>query len=522
MGKTIDDYSDLVKEKHALNKTIAPVETDETDASRAYAVGEQLIFNGTLYDVIAPISQHDVITTTGSGANIAPAGPISARIKALANYQDVYGSKNIWNFNPNSDIRETADCLIAIDGNVYSFTSTGNYGGRSYVYPKLLTVGKKYHMQFKSKFTKADSIDGRIIVTPLDSWDVSGSYFRYVYTSSDADFVTKDYEFTATAEKLVFDVYVQFGTGSGNKFELKDLMIYDAEAILDDSYTPYAMTNQELTAENQNLTNDLEDEIKTRLELGAHQLMPLDLASIKARNTSGTWNGNSYTRDGVTYTVELDNYGNVIGFDVDGTGHGAPFVICPSTQITRLLNHPLIMSCNASPDLSFMAYQYNGTSNLSCNGDDVNVTFTSNNAQLQLYISSSSDKTFSHFKIYPLLRTEDDTSREFTPYAMTNKELTENVLGIVSNGNLKQISGTTPFADLKNMNIYQINSSESVSPFPGYGVAVLVIKNSSITGVQLAFCMTSSSDVSNGFMAYRVCYQGTYSNWTKISGTNVT
>lgn len=83
--KTINDYAELVKEKHALNKTIAPVETNETDASRAYAVGEQLIFNGTLYDVIVPISQHDVITTTGSGANIAPAGSICAKIQTLTN-----------------------------------------------------------------------------------------------------------------------------------------------------------------------------------------------------------------------------------------------------------------------------------------------------------------------------------------------------------------------------------------------------------------------------------------------------
>ena len=96
------------------------------------------------------------------------------------------------------------------------------------------------------------------------------------------------------------------------------------------------------------------------------------------------------------------------------------------------------------------------------------------------------------------------------------------MLGVVSNGNQKIITSTTPFSDLNNMNIYQIISAESDSPYPGYGVAVLVIKSSSVTGVQLAFCMTSSSNVSNGFMAYRVCYQGTYSNWTKISGTNVT
>lgn len=159
--KTINDYAELVKEKHALNKTIAPVETDltdasrgyhigeqfiydgelykakteiaqhdalvlntnyepaddlttqiknagggtgtdprldvfenniapvetdETDASKAYQVGEQLILNNILYDVIAAISEHDVITTTGSGANIEPADPISLQFQTLTNY----------------------------------------------------------------------------------------------------------------------------------------------------------------------------------------------------------------------------------------------------------------------------------------------------------------------------------------------------------------------------------------------------------------------------------------------------
>lgn len=161
--KTINDYAELVKEKHALNKTIAPVETDltdasrgyhigeqfiidgglfkakteiaqhdalvlntnyepadnlteqiknagggtgtdprldvfenniapvetdETDASRAYQVGEQLILSNILYDVIAPISEHDIITATGSGANIAPADPISSQFQTLTQKTD--------------------------------------------------------------------------------------------------------------------------------------------------------------------------------------------------------------------------------------------------------------------------------------------------------------------------------------------------------------------------------------------------------------------------------------------------
>ena len=62
---------------------IAPVEEDETDASRAYAIGEQLILDGILYDVTAPIAAGDALSTSGAGANISAADNIEAQIKSV-------------------------------------------------------------------------------------------------------------------------------------------------------------------------------------------------------------------------------------------------------------------------------------------------------------------------------------------------------------------------------------------------------------------------------------------------------
>lgn len=59
---------------------LAPVEEDETDASRAYEVGDQLIFDGILYIVIDPIAQHGIITTEGAGANIEEADTITEQL----------------------------------------------------------------------------------------------------------------------------------------------------------------------------------------------------------------------------------------------------------------------------------------------------------------------------------------------------------------------------------------------------------------------------------------------------------
>lgn len=62
---------------------LAPVEEDETDASRAYEVGDQLIFDGILYIVIDPIAQHGIITTEGAGANIEEADTITEQLDLI-------------------------------------------------------------------------------------------------------------------------------------------------------------------------------------------------------------------------------------------------------------------------------------------------------------------------------------------------------------------------------------------------------------------------------------------------------
>lgn len=64
-------------------KMLAPVEEDETDASRAYVIGEQLILDGILYNVIDPIAQHGIITAEGAGANIEEADDVTTQLSSL-------------------------------------------------------------------------------------------------------------------------------------------------------------------------------------------------------------------------------------------------------------------------------------------------------------------------------------------------------------------------------------------------------------------------------------------------------
>lgn len=54
-------------------------------------------------------------------------------------------------------------------------------------------------------------------------------------------------------------------------------------------------------------------------------LLPMTVEGIKAANTEGTWNGNAYTFNGVTYTILTDSDGNVIGIKTNGTSTDRSF-----------------------------------------------------------------------------------------------------------------------------------------------------------------------------------------------------
>lgn len=181
----------------------------------------------------------------------------------------------------------------------------------------------------------------------------------------------------------------------------------------------FKKSGQDLDSVKQALSN----EVTARATLGAHNVMPLSLDDLKTANTDGSWSGNAYTRDGITYTVLTDDYGNVTGFNVNGTGTGAPLRLVSASRMARLMNVPIILSCNQTDGLQFMLYHYNGTSNVSTTGDDQEVTITSSAGYPQFYVPSQ--KTFNNFKVYPLIRLKGDTNREFEPFAMSNRELTD-------------------------------------------------------------------------------------------------
>lgn len=63
--------------KQAVESNIAPVEADASSASKAYAVGQQLVLNDILYNVTSAISAEDALVV---GTNISASDDLTTQI----------------------------------------------------------------------------------------------------------------------------------------------------------------------------------------------------------------------------------------------------------------------------------------------------------------------------------------------------------------------------------------------------------------------------------------------------------
>lgn len=95
--------------KQAVESNLAPVEADASSASKAYAVGQQLVLNDILYNVTAAISAEDALVV---GTNIAASDDLTTQIQ-----------------NANSRIGAVTSQTLAANVTSVSFSvpTSGNY-----------------------------------------------------------------------------------------------------------------------------------------------------------------------------------------------------------------------------------------------------------------------------------------------------------------------------------------------------------------------------------------------------------
>lgn len=275
-----------------------------------------------------------------------------------------------------------------------------------------------------------------------------------------------------------------------------------------------------VTAEIQTLTNNLDDEVETRAKLGAHNRLPLDLATIKSLNTSGTWSGNAYTVNNVTFTVN-DDFS--ITANTSGAASATAFLALASN--IKFKAEDYILSAGSSIDGQYSKYglylQRTGQADITT-ADETKKHFDLSTdtvfTNCKIFVANGESVTNLVFK--PMVTLATDTYTDYAPYAMTNRELTEiiethtlvnNVTASVNNANTWENTGIS--FTLTERALIQVLDSATNSGVLGVAVSnsnsslggSLIYEDSNITGKQLVGVLNA----------------GTYYVWAKHATANV-
>lgn len=154
--------------------------------------------------------------------------------------------------------------------------------------------------------------------------------------------------------------------------------------------------------------------------------IPMTFSAVKAANTDGSWDSYTYTINGLTYKVSVDDYDNVIGIGVSGNGAGVNSLFwLPSCDI---LNEPLILNgCNGGSNSTYFIqiYRPDGETTITqYGGNDVLYTPTVEN---QAYLCVE-DGVYLNYSVwfYPMIRKANIKDNTFEPYKYSRGELNFN------------------------------------------------------------------------------------------------
>lgn len=189
-------------------------------------------------------------------------------------------------------------------------------------------------------------------------------------------------------------------------------MLQDA-SISDDTFVPGALPNYDLTR--------LEAEDRASLaevvDSGAKNKLQYDLASLKAKNTDGTWNNNAYTVGGITYTLNSD-----MSISISGTRSSEGAAIFNLADYTAVSGD--LLSQGTTGTYNVFLYARGGSS--SCNGDGyTSIASTDIGVNRTYALAVTAAGLAVNQRYYPMICTKAafGVSPKFVPYRLPNNNL---------------------------------------------------------------------------------------------------
>lgn len=149
------------------------------------------------------------------------------------------------------------------------------------------------------------------------------------------------------------------------------------------------------------------------------------LMGAKNRVPFPYYDGMSKSADGVTFTVDENG---VIDVDTSGQASTATTSFVLMNTTARYNDGYLLLGKSQYSNTDVRLQYYDATTGDGFNATEDGVLIQNTNGHnCRLVILVQSGKTISHAKFYPMISIATDPSTTYVPYAMTNKELTDNV-----------------------------------------------------------------------------------------------
>lgn len=230
---------------------------------------------------------------------------------------------------------------------------------------------------------------------------------------------------------------------SGITYNMLDVVTYEYDSYVAKTTTiGHDPTDTTYWQKMTDVGDDVNSLKETFTKNGAHNLLPLTLVKLKALNTGGTWSGNTYTWRGLTFEVNTDASGNVTSITANGT---------PSTSQVQffITNHAGLENgeyiLNGALSSSKRIFFYNGSQWFDDLGSGINFSVSGSETAQQVIITIL--EAVNNDVFYPMIKLASDPDSTFTPYAMTNRELTQAKLDVTQ---LKTVvAASSDFADFK-------------------------------------------------------------------------
>jgi len=280
-------------------------------------------------------------------------------------------------------------------------------------------------------------------IEPSTNYSVSATLtntsIRTGFYDSDWNYIsyTSSATFTTPSNAKYADVVI-YGTSVNVSGTAKNIQLEEGQTAT--TYEPY--NGQTITC-----------------QLGNKNLLPMTVEGIKANNTGYTWNGNSCTVNGGTFTINTDKNGDVINVKANGTFSAQTFLYLIGSASANgtidglKVGQQCIFSGGVSEYSVIRIFSLTSGGDFNVSASSFTKTISSNSGKVAIRIDGGQSLTNALF--YPMIRDAAILDATFSPYNPT-------LGGMVYGGQLTlKDDGSAVFVGDKGY--YQFNGSETYS-----------------------------------------------------------